>query len=100
MESAGSCWGFGTYLSSGSGRVVGEFCQSEVEHFHIRIAPHHDILWLDIAMHDTRFVGCGECIGIWLAMPRTSRRSIKWPAICWRKDFPSMYSAAMKLLPS
>jgi hypothetical protein len=35
--------------------------QAKVDHLHEAIGPEHDVLGLDIAMHDARPVGCTEC---------------------------------------
>src|SRR6266542_1387634 len=41
----------------------GELSQSAIEDFHIAIAPHHDVLWLDIAVRDPGRMGRLKRVG-------------------------------------
>ena len=38
----------------------GKLCNPKVEHFHVSVRPEHDVLRLDVAMDNSRFVSGGE----------------------------------------
>src|SRR5215469_15104586 len=40
--------------------LFGKFCNAEVEYFHVSVSPKHDVLRLDVAMNNSRFVCGGE----------------------------------------
>src|SRR5437016_10430068 len=35
-----------------------QFCQTEIKHLHVTVAPQHDVLWLNVAMHNTGIMRC------------------------------------------
>src|SRR5438034_3664455 len=44
------CWQF----------LLGELCNPKVEHFCVAIRPEHHVLWLDVAIDNSRLVSGGE----------------------------------------
>ena len=40
--------------------LFGKLCNPKVEHFHVSVRPEHDVLRLDVAMDNARFVRSGE----------------------------------------
>src|SRR5262245_35046457 len=39
---------------------LGDLCNPKIEHFYIPVRPQHDVLWLDVAMNNPRFVRGSE----------------------------------------
>ena len=66
----GDCGGFGLGRSAAGGEVAG---QAEIEHLGIAIVPHHDVLGLDVPVHNPGGMGRGQRLGH-LADERHQRR--------------------------
>jgi hypothetical protein len=97
----------GVHLQFGAGfRVDGSWSfdrlgQTKVEHFHNMVAPHHDVVGLNVSMHDVRFMGRVErCCDLGGNVEHLMQFETVRPQVL-AQGHPSTYSVAMKrLVPS